>query len=420
VILRGGELLHLDPPRVERADIRIQGTEIVEIGADLAGPDVKDVSHLQVMPGLVCGHTHLYSALACGMPVRPGTPRDFPDMLARVWWHLDQALDAESIEVSGLVGGLAALRAGVTTVVDHHASPNHILGSLELLDGALDQVGLRRVLAYEVTDRGGPERALAGLKAHEGLLGQQDAMRAVMVGAHANFTLSEDTLRRCGELAREAGVGIHIHLAEAEEDQAAVGEDLVERMERLGALVPGSLMAHGVHLDASQLQRLEQAGCWLAHQPRSNMNNAVGHAPLQRFGRDTLLGTDGIGADMFAEVQAGFFRGNEAGAGWSPERWLQALAAGARFASARLGVTLGRIEPGAQADLVLLRPAVGAPLRTHNLASSFIFMLSSALVEEVLVGGTSRLRAGLPTGLDAGELQVRAASATQALWERMR
>ena len=420
MILRGAHLLHLDPPRVERADLRIHGSEIVEVGQDLSGPDLRDVSDRLVMPGLVCGHTHLYSALACGMPALPGAPRDFPDMLARVWWRLDEALDAESIQVSGLVGGLAALRAGVTTVVDHHASPNHIEGSLELLDGSLDQVGLRRILAYEVTDRGGSERALAGLGAHEGLMARQDDHRAVMIGAHANFTLSEDTLARCGAMAREAGVGLHIHLAEAIDDQRRVGEDLVTRMERLGALAPGSLMAHGVHLDSTQIRRLTEAGCWLAHQPRSNMNNGVGHAPIQRFGTDTLLGTDGIGADMFAELQAGFFRANEAGTGWSPARWLQALGSGARFASSTLGVTLGRLEAGAQADLVLLRPPCGPPITDNNLASSFVFQLSTALVDEVMVAGRTRLRAGEASGLSSAALGERASAASRALWDRMR
>ncbi|HJN77247.1 MAG TPA: amidohydrolase family protein [Myxococcota bacterium] len=420
MILRGGLLLHLDPPRVEEADIQIRDGEIVSVGRDLAGDEVRDLGGRWVMPGLVCGHTHLYSALACGMPVLPGVPRDFADMLTKVWWHLDQALDAESVEVSGLVGGLAALRAGVTTVVDHHASPSAIEGSLELLDGGLEQLGLRRVLCYEVTDRGGPERAAAGLRAHEGLLGEQSAFRAVMVGAHANFTLSDSTLARCGALAREGGVGLHIHLAEALDDERQVGEDLVARMQRLDALPEGSLLAHGVHLSPDQLRRLDDAGCWLAHQPRSNMNNAVGHAPIEHFPERTVLGTDGIGADMFAELQAGFFRANEAGSGWAPSRWLEALAAGGRFASSKLGVTLGRIEVGAQADLLLLDPAPGPPLSDDNLASSFVFRLSAAQVGEVLVAGRTVLRDGEAAGLGADVLDRRARGVAERLWGRMR
>ncbi|MDP6934179.1 MAG: amidohydrolase family protein [Myxococcota bacterium] len=158
-------MLHLDPPRVERADIHVEGGRVVElvspdgpaVAETRADENVVDATGCWVMPGLVCGHHHLYSALACGMPLLSEPPTSFADMLAKVWWRLDEALDAESVLVSGLVGGLGALRSGVTTIVDHHASPSFIEGSLEVLDEALESVGVRRVLCYEVTDRGGPE-----------------------------------------------------------------------------------------------------------------------------------------------------------------------------------------------------------------------------------------------------------------------
>ena len=141
---------------------------------------------------------------------------DVKAMLQQVWWRLDRALDDESVRVSGLVGGVQALRAGVTTVIDHHASPGFIEGSLEALDGALGELGLRRVLCYEVTDRGGEAEAKAGIDAHRGLLAaQRNGKRAVLVGGHANFTMSDATLSACADLAREAGVGLHIHVAEA-------------------------------------------------------------------------------------------------------------------------------------------------------------------------------------------------------------
>ena len=264
LLLTGATVIHFDPPRVELADIRIRDGRIHELAAELSpqeGEQVVDLAGRWVMPGLVCGHHHLYSALACGMPFLPDAPVDFADMLAKVWWRMDKALDRESVELCGLVGGIGALRVGVTTIVDHHASPNYVVGSLETLDGALDQLGLRRVLCYEVTDRGGPAEAQAGLDAHKQLLASvPDGWRAVMVGAHANFTLSDDTLRACGDLAREAGVGVHIHVAEAAGDEVLVGEPLIDRMERLGALVPGSLLAHCVHLSPDELLRAYDAG----------------------------------------------------------------------------------------------------------------------------------------------------------------
>jgi putative selenium metabolism protein SsnA len=422
LLVRGGTLLHLDPPQITRADVRIEEGLIAEVGALTPAPDepVLDAGGKWVIPGLVCGHHHLYSALACGMPFLPEAPTSFTDMLAKVWWRLDKALDEESVELSGLVGAVQALRAGVTTVVDHHASPNFIMGSLETLDTALETAGLRRILCYEVTDRGGPEKALAGLRAHEALLGEEgDEKRAVMIGAHANFTLSDQTLERCGALAREAGVGLHIHVAEAVDDEQTVGEPLIARMDRLGALLPGSLLAHCVHLSDGELAQLEDADVWVAHQPRSNMNNAVGHARLNRFPRRTLLGTDGIGADMFSELQAGYFRGQEAGVNWFPDRWRETLTTNAHFAGSALGVPLGRILPGAAGDLAILDPIPGPPLTADNLSGALIFRMTAAAVRHVVCDGAWVLRDREPTGLDSGTLDKRAQRVAREVWGRM-
>ena len=422
LLVRGATLLHLDPPGVERADLLVRGGRIVEISNDIGimedAPEL-DATGRWLMPGLVCGHTHLYSALSCGMPRLDEAPTGFADMLAKVWWRLDRAHDRESVELSGLVGGLAALRAGVTTLVDHHASPSFIEGSLEVLDEALGQIGVRRILCYEVTDRGGGDEALAGLRAHEGLLASQNKHRAVMVGAHANFTLSDATLRRCGDLARDAGVGLHIHVAESTEDAAVTGEDPVARLDRLGALVPGSLLAHCVHLDPEALWRIYDADAWVSHQPRSNMNNGVGYAPVELFEPETILGTDGIGADMFAELQAACFRGNEGTVGWSPARWLSALTSGARFAGQRLGVPLGRLEVGSAADFVVLDPQPGPPLTGSNLAAAFVYRLGAGAVRDVVIDGRVALLDRQPVGFDPLELDRRAREASVRLWARM-
>ncbi len=421
-LLRGATLLHLDPPGTEKADLRIQQGRITEIAPSLkplTGESVEDLSGSWLMPGLVVGHHHLYSALACGMPLPSSPPPTFADMLAQVWWKLDRALDEDAVQVSALVGGVGALRAGVTTIVDHHASPNFIQGSLECIDEALGQLGLRRILCYEVTDRGGAEKARQGIEAHKGLMDRDGAgMMAVMVGGHANFTMSDATLSAAAALARDAGSGLHIHMAEAPDDRQTVGEELVARMERLGALLPGSLLAHCVHLEPDDLRRIADAGAWVSHQPRSNMNNAVGHAPLSSFGENTILGTDGIGSDMLAELQAGYFRAQEAGDPWFPDRFCQALSASAVFAGEKLGVDLGHIQKGAQADLVVMDPVPGPPLSAANLPAALVFRFSSSMVRHVMVAGSWRLRHGMPVGLDVAGLDERARWTALDVWRR--
>ncbi len=422
-LLHRATLLHLDPPAVQEGDVLIEDGVIIGVGVGLPseGADVIDLGGAPLMPGLVCAHTHLYSALATGMPLPAEEPASFADMLAGVWWRLDRALDAYAVWVSGLVGGVEALRAGVTTVIDHHASPSCIAGSLNTLDGALDMVGLRRILCYEVTDRGGPEEARAGLRCHEALLGaEENPLRAVMIGAHANFTLSEDTLRACGALARAAGVGLHIHVGEAADDRARTGEPLIDRLERCGALLPGSILAHCVHLSPDELRRVGEAGAWVSHQPRSNMNNHVGYAPTAHFGPQTALGTDGIGADLLAEAQAAWLCGREARVpGLSPDRILSWLSGGARLAGPKLGVNIGRIEVGAAADLVVLEALPGPPLSAASLAANFLYRFNSGLVRHVMVAGEWRLWEHQPTGVDTAELDWEAREVAPAVWSRM-
>lgn len=400
------QLLELDPVSVRSEELLIEEGHIV--GSSRHREVALDLDGAWVMPGLVVAHHHLYSALACGMPGPSATPLGFADMLEKVWWRMDRALDEEMVHACGLVGGLACLQAGVTTVIDHHSAPN--CPDLAPLDEALSTVGIRRVLAMEVSDRDGQQKPL--LDCHRWVLDRRNALRGVLIGGHANFTLSDETLTAMAGLAREAGVGIHLHLGESAEDEQRTGEPLVSRLARLEALPQDSVLAHGVHLQLEELQRIEQARAWLTHQPRSNMNNAVGRAPVELFGGRAALGTDGIGADLFAEMQAGFFRANEAGVGMSPLDWVSLLSGGARIAGRCLGVKLGRLQPGYAADLVVLRPPPGPPLETENLAAALLFRLSAACVDRVMVDGAWQRPNPEPIR-EAGLLQA------QRLWAAM-
>ena len=215
--------------------------------------------------------------------------------------------------MSALVGAMEALLAGTTTLVDHHASPNAIDGSLGVIADAFESVGLRSVLCYEVTDRDGPERAAAGVEeSRRFLVGDPRPLTRGMVGAHASFTLSDETLAACVDLARDTGAGIHVHAAEDAADErdaeARFGVRVAERLAGAGALDARTILAHCVHLDARESELVRDSGAVVAHNPRSNMNNGVGRTPLARLGERVALGTDGIGADMFEESRSGFFR----------------------------------------------------------------------------------------------------------------
>ena len=260
-------------------------------------------------PGLVCSHHHLYSTLARGMPAPPCTPRSFGEILEQVWWRLDVALDPEMIYWSAKLGALEALERGTTAIIDHHASPQAVEGSLTLIADACAEVGVRVACAYEVTDRHGPDGASRGLEENRRFL--SDGGRG-WVGAHACFTLSEETLEAVCGLAEDLGVGVHIHVAEGVEDPDA-GRRLESKSQA------NWLLGHCVHLD----RELEGV---ILHNPESNLNNSVGYARPTRFPNRVALGTDGIGGDMLGAFRAAYLRLREEDVTASPETawsWLE-------------------------------------------------------------------------------------------------
>lgn len=430
ILLSNALLCDLDPPRVEPGALRLAGGRIVARGADLvadADDEVVDCGGAAVLPGLVNGHTHLYSALAVGMPPPPRAPRNFPEILRFVWWRLDRALDAETIELSARIGTLQALRCGTTTLIDHHASPSHIEGSLSLVERGVAAAGLRAVLCYEVTDRHGTEGRTRGLtencdyvrKTRESGAGRF----AGLIGAHAAFTLGDAALEQIAACTRDCGVGVHIHVAEDPCDEHDArnrhGQAIIGRLEKHGLLQPDSIFAHCTHLDARAIARVNETGATVAHNARSNMNNAVGYAPVAQFRCPVMLGTDGIGGDMFAEARAAWMISRHQAAGLTPADILQMLAAGARRASASLDVTLGRLEIGAAADVVVTDYVPFTPLAADNLAGHFLFGMSSSNVRSVLVGGDWRLRERVVIGRDTASDTAHARRAAEALWKRM-
>ena len=242
-------------------------------------------------PGLVCAHTHLYSALARGMPAPPEVATTFQGVLEQVWWRLDVALDLEMIRWSAMLGALEALESGTTGIVDHHESPSTIEGSLSVIAEACEEVGVRVLTGYGITDRHGADGAKRGLDENRRYLTEGGAG---FVAVHAAFTCTDASLRAAANLADELGVGLHIHVCEGPED---IGAD-----ERLAGLTNERwLLAHCVHLPTDhQLQGT------ILHNPRSNLNNSVGYGQPSRFASPVALGTDGIGANVIESFRLAY------------------------------------------------------------------------------------------------------------------
>jgi putative selenium metabolism protein SsnA len=423
--LTGGLVLtSLDPVSLRAADVVIDDGRVKSVGEASAGASRRNCEGCLIVPGNVCAHTHLYSALARGMPYALEAPSNFLEILRRIWWRLDRALDEESIRASALVGGMAALLAGTTTVVDHHASPSAIDGSLDIVADALGELGLRSVLCYEVTDRDGAERASAGVRENERFLASGRELARGLVGAHASFTMSEETLSACVDLADRAGLGIHIHVAEDAADQVDArerfGTGVVGRLAEAGALGDRSVLAHCVHLDEGERTIVRETGAWIAHNATSNMNNAVGRAPVGALGEQVALGTDGIGGDMFAESKTAYFRAREDDV-FTPISWpLGRLGTGARLVAQAFDEPgFGTIAPGVPADLVVLDYPAPTPLVEDNVAGHWVFGIESRHVRDVLVGGELVVADGRLVRVDQDKLATDGAADATRLWNRL-
>ncbi len=425
MILTGAAVVtSIDPARVVREDVHVVDGRIAASG----GGARRDCSGCLVVPGNVCAHTHLYSALARGMPYALAPPTNFTQILQRIWWRLDRALDEDGVRASALVGGMEALLSGTTTLIDHHASPNAIDGSLDIVEAALHSLGVRSVLCYETSDRDGPERALAGVAENRRFLDRvrQEHLPLArgMVGAHASFTLSDETLAACREAADTFDVGLHIHAAEDGADErdavARCGHRVADRLQRAGALDERTLLAHGVHLDDDEIGLVHAAGASLVHNARSNMNNSIGRARLAALGTRVSLGTDGIGSDMFEESRAAYFRLREDDGGTGGDWPLQRLAEGAHLAGRAFGEPLlGTLEQGAPADLVVLDYAAPTPVHDGSFAGHWVFGLSSRNVRDVMVAGEWVVLDRRLARVDQQELAAAAVGEAERLWRRL-
>ena len=408
-----------------------------EVTARHPEAEIVDASGQLLMPGNICAHTHYYGAFSRGMAI-PGRPSaDFPEILEKLWWPLDQSLTLEDVRYSTLVFMVDAIRHGTTTLFDHHASPNAIEGSLDVIAEAVERSGLRSVLCYEVTDRGGPEKMEAGIREnvrfiertrHEQVAGGRVQ---AMFGMHAGLTLSDETLDACRQAAPE-GAGFHIHAAEHESDEydslMKSGLRVIDRLKVHGILGPDTIVAHGVHLDTQEINYLAETGTWLTHQPRSNMNNAVGVAPVEamlRAGVRVGLGNDGFSNTMWEEWKTAYLVHKL----WNhdPRRMPASLVAemGA-YQNAALaqrhfpGEKIGVIEVGAAADLILVDYNPPTPMNTDNLPWHIVFGFHESMITMTMVAGKILMKDRKLLTLDEGEIAGTARRLAGEVWRRYR
>jgi putative selenium metabolism protein SsnA len=344
---------------------------------------------------------------------------------------LDRAIDEEILYASGLVCSLDALRAGTTSVIDHHASPSFITGSLETIKRAYEKTGLRGTTCYEVTDRNGTRGMKQGVDENvafakridrEKAEGRWSGLMEAHIGGHAPNTLSEESLELLAGAVRDTGRGLHLHVAEDRYDvshsHAVYGRDIMARLDDHGLLNEKTILVHGLYLSAEEIGLLNERDGFLVHNPRSNMNNGVGYDHRLPLVKNLALGTDGIGGDMFEEIKHAYFKHKDAGGVWWPGDFLKILAAGNRILERNFGTSFGRIEAGYTADLVIASYDSPTPIVPENIAGHLVFGMNGSTVETVMVNG-SVVMENRQFPLDVATIYSDARAQAGRLWARM-
>ena len=437
LILQNVTAVQFEPALVQGGvDIAIEGSLIREVGAALAPkyPQalVKPMHGRLVMPGIVCSHNHFYSGLARGILARIKPCPDFISTLKNLWWRLDRALDEESLYYSGLVCSLEAIQSGCTAVIDHHASPNYIAGSLNTLRRGFLEAGLRGITCYETTHRNrGDAELKAGVAENVAFSREVDAAKShgdepylveAMIGAHASFTVSTPGMEFLREAVQTTGRGLHIHVAEDRYDVShghdVHGQDLIERLAAHGLVNAKTLVAHGLYLSDADIELLNAHDAFLVHNPRSNMNNQVGYNHKLAAYRNLALGTDGIGADMFEELKFAFFKHRDAGGAMWPDSFTRFLWNGNTLLERHFGKRFGRLEAGNQADLTICDYDSPTPLVAPNIGGHLAFGMRASAVHSVMVDGRM-VYENRAFSFDVAPIYAAARKAAAALWQRM-
>jgi putative selenium metabolism protein SsnA len=384
-----------------------------------------------LMPALINCHTHLYSTLARGISLPGKPPRNFPEILKKLWWRLDRALNEEDVYYSALVGVMDSARCGVGTLVDHHSSPSAVRGSLDVIERAFREVGLRGVLCYETTDRNGAANAREGIEENIRYIERarnSDRLVSASFGLHASFTLSDRTLKRCVEANESLKAGFHVHVSEDRSDNDDArkkhGQSPVRRLHELGVLDARALAAHCIHVGAGDIAALARHKINVVHNPQSNCNNAVGAArvlEMVKAGVLVGLGSDGYSPRMWDEFKTAFhvqkLRAGDPRVAYA-EAYALALLNNREIAKKIWNLEIGRIESGARADLVLYDYFPPTPLTSDNIFGHALFGIAHAPVHSLLINGRFVMRNREFLNVDERAVAEKASACARQLWRR--
>ena len=394
--------------------------------------EVIDAHGKLILPGFINTHMHFYSTLVRGL-AKAKPSKNFVEVLENLWWRLDKKLTLDDSYVSALIPLIDAVKKGTTTLIDHHASPGAVRGSLDGIARAVKEVGLRASLCYELSDRDGAQVTEDGLAENiafiERCKKENDPRLRALFGLHASFTISDKTLARAAEAAQSLNAGFHVHTAEALSDEEhslqTFGMRVVERFKKFGILGPNTICAHCVHVDEHEMDLLAESKTAVVHNPQSNMNNAVGIANVIQMTEKGILvglGTDAMTVNMLAEMRCGLWaqklRHQDPSVGF-----MEILSTlpfnNARIADRSWNLGLGELKEGGAADIILMDYFAPTPFSSENFLGHLCFGIAESQVDTTIASGNILLRnKQLCLGLDEERVAAHARENAKRLWDR--
>jgi len=442
MIIKNGRILTMDDDFTvyKNSAIHILDGLINEIGSTeeierkFPNDDVVDVAGKLIMPGNICAHTHFYGAYARGLATPGDSPSCFIEILKGLWWKLDKALTPDGVKSSAEVSIMDAIRHGTTTLIDHHASPSFVDGSLDIIADVAEKSGIRTCLSYEVSDRNGEDDVQAGIRENirfiKRCIKENNPLLAGTFGLHASLTLSDHTLETCVNESSGLGNGFHIHVAEDLADQENCIKKsnmrVVERLHKFGITGASSVFAHCIHLDENEIDLIASTDTFVTHQPRSNMNNAVGTADVANMlerGINVAMGNDGFSNNMWAEWKAAYLVHKLVN---RDPRFCQGFEVMNMAVTNNIKLTkmfwpeqkIGSLVPGASADLIIVDYKGFTPLHSGNLPWHIIFGFESDVVESTMVRGEWLMKNKKILSMNVDEVVDNASRTSHEIWDR--
>jgi putative selenium metabolism protein SsnA len=441
LIIGNGTVITRDSacPFIKDGAVALDGKLIIDTGETASVrakyPDAEfiDARGRLVMPGFINAHMHYYSTFARGMNLGGKPAATFSEVLSGLWWRLDKQLTLDDVYYSCIGPMIDQIRSGVTSVIDHHASPFAVRGSLFKIAEAAALTGIRSNLCYETSDRDGGEIAEAGIQENTDFARyckeRDDDMLGALFGLHAQMTIGEKTMSRCVEAAASLGVGFHIHAAEGIEDLndalSKYGVRVIERLYTSGILSEKTIAVHCIHITDNEMDMLRDSKAAVVHNPQSNMGNAVGASPvLQMMKKGVLvgLGTDGYAADILESYKTAAILHKHT-TGLPSVAWAEPPAMlfcnnkmiMERFIKGKIGC----LAKNHYADIIIADYKGPTPVNADTINSHILFGVSPRHIDTTIINGKIIMKDKVLIGIDEEALLAKSREMAQNLWHRI-